>query len=68
MEYKRQINNGKRCILAVITLFLIITHTSAALPEGTKLPAFKLKTIKGKEIGLEDFKGRVVVLHLWKCQ
>jgi len=40
----------------------------AGLPEGQKLPSFTLKSIDNTEISLEDFKGKVVVLHLWKCQ
>ncbi len=52
-------------LMSIVTFF---TGANAALPAGTKLPAFTLKSLNNKDISLEDFKGKVIVLHLWKCQ
>lgn len=33
--------------------------------EGAAAPAFAVKTIDGKQISMDDLRGKVVVLHLW---
>ena len=38
------------------------------LEPGKILPAFKLPNLEGKEIALQDFLGKIVIIHLWKCQ
>ena len=38
------------------------------LEPGKKLATFKLPSLEGKEIALQDFMGRIVIIHLWKCQ
>lgn len=35
------------------------------LKEGTAAPDFSLKDIYGREVSLQDFRGRQVVLHFW---
>jgi peroxiredoxin/Leucine-rich repeat (LRR) protein len=32
---------------------------------GKKAPSFSLKTLDGKDIRLEDYRGKVVILHFW---
>lgn len=38
------------------------------LEPGKILPAFKLPNLEGKEIALQDFLGKIVIIHLWKCK
>jgi len=38
------------------------------LEPGKILPTFKLPNLDGKEIALQEFLGRIVIIHLWKCQ
>ena len=38
------------------------------LEPGNKLPAFKLSSLNGKEIALQEFLDRIVIIHLWKCK
>lgn len=42
-----------------------IKTTSSAADIGTAAPAFTLKDLNGKEVGLEDFKGKKVMLNFW---
>ena len=60
-------------ILFMISLLLglnliWIINAQAGLEAGKNPPAFKLSSLEGKEIALQDFLGKVVVLHLWKCK
>jgi peroxiredoxin Q/BCP len=42
---------------------VIAVMAAAAMPTaGTKAPAFSLESTSGKKVGLEDFKGKTVVL------
>ena len=56
----------------VIVLFFIVlglnTNTEAALKVGDKAPAFTLPSIDGKDISLSDYLGKIVIIHMWKCQ
>ncbi len=38
------------------------------LESGKVLATFKLPNLDGKEIALQEFLGRIVIIHLWKCQ
>ncbi|MDZ7342788.1 MAG: peroxiredoxin family protein [candidate division KSB1 bacterium] len=38
------------------------------LEPGNILPSFKLPDLNDKLIALEEFRGQIVVIHLWKCQ
>jgi hypothetical protein len=40
----------------------------AALEPGVPLPVFKLTSLDGQEIALQDYLGKIVIIHLWKCQ
>ena len=37
----------------------------SGLPVGTSIPSFRLPNLKGQEIGLEDFRGKRVLLIHW---
>ncbi|HEX9973493.1 MAG TPA: hypothetical protein VGD14_15590 [bacterium] len=43
-------------------------ESQIGLEPGKILPAFKLPTLNGKEIALQEFLGSIVIIHLWKCQ
>ena len=54
--------------LAVLALLLGLTHLApAAEPKhpllGEPAPSFRLKSLDGKTVSLEEMRGRVVVLH-----
>jgi hypothetical protein len=38
------------------------------LEPGNLLPSFKLPDLNDKPMALEEFRGRIIVIHLWKCQ
>jgi peroxiredoxin len=61
-----------RLLFFVIFLATSITFgmddPEIGLEPGKKLPAFKLSNLDGKEIALQDFQGKIVIIHLWKCQ
>ena len=44
---------------------LDVKYGADLLPAGTVAPAFTLKGPDGKEVSLEDFKGKYVVLDFW---
>ncbi|MBS0187501.1 MAG: TlpA family protein disulfide reductase [Planctomycetes bacterium] len=43
----------------------LLPSESQLVSPGSNAPAFKLKDTDGKERSLEEFKGKVVVLHFW---
>jgi len=38
------------------------------LEPGKILPGFKLPNLAGQEIALQEFLGKIIIIHLWKCQ
>jgi len=69
----RQIQENKILIVTLLIFLLIIVNVwasevQAQLKAGEKLPALKLPSLKGEEIQLQDFQGKVVIIHLWECQ
>lgn len=38
------------------------------LEQGNKLPGFTLPDLNDKDIALQEFLGKIVIIHLWKCQ
>jgi peroxiredoxin len=43
-----------------------LTSSGLQRPEGVKLaPPFLLKDLDGKEQALDDYKGRVILIHFW---
>jgi len=69
MKYNRILD---KMLLAVGLSFglniIEIPNSKAGLEAGKTAPAFKLPSLDGKEIALQDFIGKVVIVHLWKCQ
>ena len=56
-------------ILFIFSLnFVWITNLQAQIEPGEKAPGFKLLSLDGREIALENFLGKIVILHLWKCK
>ena len=43
-------------------LLLAIVAAAAMPTAGTKAPAFSLESTSGKKVGLDDFKGKTLVL------
>jgi hypothetical protein len=53
----------------IIALDFIGASTGkAALETGLPLPVFTLTSLDGQEVALQDYLGKVVIIHLWKCQ
>lgn len=38
------------------------------LAPGNLLASFKLPDLNDKVVALEEFRGKIIVIHLWKCQ
>jgi cytochrome oxidase Cu insertion factor (SCO1/SenC/PrrC family) len=58
----------KLFILIIVLVFICTTTTQAELEPGLPLPLFKLTSLDGQEVKLQDYLGKVVIIHLWKCQ
>jgi thiol-disulfide isomerase/thioredoxin len=55
-------------LLAILLLCLAALQARAlelTAGSGEPLPALRFNDLQGNELGLEDFRGRVVVLNLW---
>jgi len=57
-----------RLIMLLCCILLLVTNVWSALESGTKLPEFTLKSLNGESVALDDYKGKIVLVHLWKCQ
>ena len=60
----------RRCLIPVAMLTVLTAGAAGAdVPEldhpmlGQPAPDFRLSTLTGDELGLEDFRGRYLVLH-----
>lgn len=60
-----------------LLLFFCLTFSRVAfanddprigLEPGDLLPSFRLPDLNDKTMALEEFRGRIIVIHLWKCQ
>ena len=68
--------NKQQALGSLIVLLILFSSLNSigmvdsqiGLEPGKKLPTFKLPSLDGKEIALQDFLGRIVIIHLWKCQ
>ena len=60
----------KKFFLITVIIFVAICTTTAraGLEPGIPLPVFNLTTLDGQKIALQDYLGKVVIVHLWKCQ
>jgi thiol-disulfide isomerase/thioredoxin len=59
------------CVLAGLGLALLPVESRSQLPvirfvrDPDPAPGFKMKDLEGKELSLEDYKGKVVLLNFW---
>jgi len=51
--------------LAVVFVALVFMTNTVAAAEGKAAPDFLLKDLGGKDITLDDYKGKVVFLNFW---
>jgi len=69
MDLTKQIEKSFSWIALFLVIFLVCASSGfSALEAGSIPPEFKLTSLDGKEITLQQFQGKVVLLHLWKCQ
>jgi len=65
-----------RKVFISILVFVLFLHLpligmydpEVGLEVGKKLPTFKLPNINGAETTLQEFIGKIVIIHLWKCK
>ena len=58
----------KKCftIVAILALFFVLNgSTSAQIEEGVDAPNFTLKNLEGKEVSLNEFRGKYVLVNFW---
>jgi len=69
MLEKKMYRIQQNLFLFFCSLLLINFSSSLAqISMGEKLPVFQLPDISGKPVALENFVGKVVLIHLWKCK
>lgn len=61
----------KATVLSWVTLFVIGSHLSLALAighhkQGDRVPNLAIRTVDGKQISLDEQKGKITVLAFWK--
>ncbi|RLJ70528.1 peroxiredoxin [Hydrogenivirga caldilitoris] len=66
----KNIAYGLGILLVALMLYLgLVTNSHqeniAGVLPGKEAPNFKLKTIEGKEVSLEDYRGKVVLVNFW---
>ena len=53
-------------LLAILTLFFVLNgSTFAQIEEGVDAPNFTLKNLEGKEVSLNEFRGKYVLVNFW---
>ena len=53
-------------LVAILTLFFVLNgSTFAQIEEGVDAPNFTLKNLEGKEVSLNEFRGKYVLLNFW---
>ena len=58
----------KKLILAIFCLilfFAVADLTSAKIKEGENAPNFTLKNLEGKNVSLNEFRGKFVLINFW---
>ncbi len=51
-------------IVLLLIVFCLAPCVTVAIETGTQAPDFKLKSVRGEDVSLADFKGRLVLLKL----
>ena len=55
----------KHAFIVLLFIFLCLAPAvTVAIETGTQAPGFKLKSVRGEDVSLADFKGRLVLLKL----
>ena len=50
----------------MLALFFVLNgSTSAQIEEGVDAPNFTLKDLEGKEVSLNEFRGKYVLVNFW---
>ena len=53
-------------LVAILALFFVLNGpTFAQIEEGGDAPNFTLKNLEGKEVSLNEFRGKYVLLNFW---
>ena len=58
-------------VIAAVGLFLLYLFANVGrkgtkiIHEGDRAPAFSLQALDGRTVSLEDFRGKVVMVHFW---
>ena len=53
-------------LVAILALFFVLNGpTFAQIEEGSDAPNFTLKNLEGKEVSLNEFRGKYVLLNFW---
>lgn len=60
--FKTQI---KYCIAFIIPVLIMSFVFSPLIKVGDKAPGFTLPTVNGSQVSLSNYKGKVVVIHIW---
>ncbi|HEX9974401.1 MAG TPA: hypothetical protein VGD14_20200 [bacterium] len=69
MRHKKILKLTLLLIFFIFSLnFAWIANLQAQIAPGEKAPGFKLPSLDGREIALENSLGKIVILHLWKCK
>ena len=51
--------------ISLVFFLLVSANTASALEDHPAAPDFKLKDLKGKEVSLSDYEGKVLFLNFW---
>ena len=67
---KHQVLGTSLLLVLLFSSLMVIgkDDSQIGLEPGKILRAFKLPNLEGKEIALQNFLGRIIIIHLWKCK
>ena len=61
-----QFNKKKFLVFVCLTLFFaLVDFASAKIKEGENAPNFTLKNLEGKDVSLNEFRGKFVLINFW---
>jgi hypothetical protein len=64
-----KLKNLSLLFILIFTMdFLGTAMVKAELEPGRPLPVFILPSLDSQIVDLQDYLGKVVIIHLWKCQ
>src|SRR4028118_720475 len=50
---------------AVVFVFVLVASSHSALGQGVNAPSLTLKSIEGRTVRLNDYRGKVVLINFW---